>query len=156
MKPVSPLIIQAKTFTPVYSPVEDRIRLIANYADYNERVDLWLTRAFLLRLIPTIEESLDQYDTADAQNLQVQQQTERAAQSKTDMPTLSMTEKEGYLVKSADVTYHPQKKYFRLVFKTETVHVETALKAPMLRTLLKSIFTSIPKIDWGISPLWIR
>jgi hypothetical protein len=72
------------------------------------------------------------------------------------MPTLSMTEKTGYLVQSVDVTYDKRKNYFRLVFKTEAVQVETALKAPMLRTLLKSVFAAIPKIDWGISPQWMR
>jgi hypothetical protein len=155
MKPIATSSIQARTFTPIYSQSEDRIRLIANYADYSQRVDLWLTRAFLLKLIPTIEDYLDQYDAGE-QNAPEQQQSERAAQSKTDMPTLSMTEKAGYLVQSVDVTYDKRKRYFKLVFKTEAVQVETVLKAPMLRALLKSVFAAIPKIDWGISPQWMR
>lgn len=151
----NPTLIKALTFTPMYSQSEDRIRLVINYADYNNRIDLWLTRAFLLKLIPTIEDCLDQYDTAPV-NSEVQQKTEQKAQSKTDAPTLSMTEKEGFLVQSVDITYHKEAQQFSLVFKTEQHQVISTLTAPLLRTILKSIFTAIPKIDWGISPQWIR
>jgi len=148
-------VIKALTFTPMYSQTEDRIRLIINYADYNQRIDLWLTRAFLLKLIPTIEDCLDQYDTTPL-NSQVQQQTEQNAQSKTDGPTLTMTEKEGFLVHTVDITYHKENQQFSLVFKTAQHQVISTLNGPLLRTILKSIFASIPKIDWGISPQWIR
>jgi len=150
-----PQIIKALTFTPVYSPKEDRIRLVINYADYNNRVDLWLTRAFLLKLIPTIEDCLDKYDTTPP-NSTIQQQTDKTSQSKTDTPTLTMTEKEGYLVDSVDITYHKENSQFSLVFKTDRPQVVSALTPPLLRTVLKSIFAAIPKIDWGISPQWIR
>jgi hypothetical protein len=85
-------IIKAQTFTPMYSQSEDRIRLVINYADYSNRIDLWLTRAFLLKLIPTIEDCLDQYDIAPL-NSDIQQQTDKDAQSQTDAPMLAMTEK---------------------------------------------------------------
>jgi len=139
----------------MYSQTEDRIRLIINYADYNQRIDLWLTRAFLLKLIPTIEDCLDQYDTTPP-NSEVQQQTEQNAQSKTDGSTLTMTEKEGFLVHTVDITYHKENQQFSLVFKTAQHQVISTIKGPLLRTILKSIFASIPKIDWGISPQWIR
>jgi len=148
-------MIKAQTFTPFYSQLEDRIRFVINYADYTQRVDLWLTRAFLLKLIPTLEDYLDQYDTMSV-DVQAQQQTDAAAQSQTDAPTLMMMEKEGYLVHSVDITYHQESKQFSLVFKTNSVEVIATLTGPVLRTLLKSIFASIPKIDWGISPQWIQ
>ncbi len=148
-------IVKAQTFTPIYSQSEDRIRLVINYADYSNRIDLWLTRAFLLKLIPTIEDCLDQYDTIPS-NSEIQQLTDKMAQSQTDGPTLTMTEKEGYLVHSVDITYYQENEQFSLVFKTAHVHVVSILTTPFLRTLLKSIFASIPKIDWGISPQWIQ
>lgn len=147
-------MIKAQTFTPLYSQLEDRIRFVINYADYTQRVDLWLTRAFLLKLIPTIEDYLDQYDSTS--NVEIQQLTDTAAQSQTDTPTLIMTEKEGYLVHSVDMTYHQESQQFTLLFKTNGVEVMSTLTGPVLRTLLKSIFSSIPKIDWGISPQWIQ
>lgn len=147
-------VIKAITFTPMYSQSEDRIRLVINYADYNNRIDLWLTRAFLLKLIPSIEDCLDQFDTTPS-NSPIQQQTEQKAQSQTDAPTLSMTEKEGFLVHTVDITYHKEVQQFTLVFKTSDHQVVSTLNAPLLRTILKSIFTAIPKIDWGISPQWI-
>lgn len=148
-------VIKALTFTPMYSQSEDRIRLVINYADYNNRIDLWLTRAFLLKLIPSIEDCLDQFDTTPS-NSSIQQQTEQKAQSQTDAPTLSMTEKEGFLVHTVDITYHKEAQQFTLAFKTSDHQVVSTLNAPLLRTILKSIFTAIPKIDWGISPQWIR
>jgi hypothetical protein len=148
-------IIKAQTFTPMYSQSEDRIRLVINYADYSNRIDLWLTRAFLLKLIPTIEDCLDQYDIAPL-NSDIQQQTDKDAQSQTDAPMLAMTEKEGYLVQSVDITYHKESHYFSLTLKTNKRHVSSTLTAPLLRTLLKSIFNAIPKIDWGISPQWVH
>lgn len=151
----NPTVIQALTFTPMYSQSEDRIRLVINYADYSNRIDLWLTRAFLLKLIPTIEDCLDQFDTTPA-NSPIQQQTEQKAQSQTDAPTLNMTEKDGFLVHTVDITYHKEAQQFSLVFKTSDQHVVSTLNAPLLRTILKSIFAAIPKIDWGISPQWIR
>lgn len=151
----NPTLINAQTFTPIYSQSEDRIRLVINYADYNNRIDLWLTRAFLLKLIPTIEDCLDQYDTTPPDS-SIQQQTEQQSQSKTDAPTLTMTEKEGFLVHTVDITYHKETQQFTLVFKTGDYHVISTLSAPLLRTILKSIFGAIPKIEWGISPQWIR
>jgi hypothetical protein len=147
-------MIKAQTFTPVYSQSEDRIRLIINYADYNQRVDLWLTRAFLLKLIPTIEDCIDQYDDA-LLTQEIQKQTDQKANIQTDTPTLAMTEKEGGLVHSVDLTYHKTSRNFHIVFKTETLQVSAVLTVPLLRTVLRSIFAAIPKINWGISPQWV-
>jgi hypothetical protein len=147
-------MIKAQTFTPIYSQSEDRIRLIINYADYNQRVDLWLTRAFLLKLIPTMEDCIDQYDDTPLTQ-EAQKQTDQKAQSKTDTSTLSMTEKEGYLVHSVDLTYHKASRDFHVVFKTETLQVRAVLTVTLLRTVLRSIFAAIPKINWGISPQWV-
>lgn len=148
-------IIQALTFTPIYSQSEDRIRLILNYADYANRADLWLTRAFLLKLIPVIEDTLDRYEPVDS-DPQVQVQTEKKAQSGTDTSTLAVTEKSGELVRTVDITYRPRSKQYEIVFKTDAYHAVSVLSGPLLRTVLKSIFAAIPKIDWGISPQWIR
>ncbi len=154
MEPIASSTVQGKTFTPVFSQSEDRIRLIVNYADYHQRVDLWITRAFVLKLIPSIEDCLDRYAANEAAGAQAQK-SESAAQSKTDMPTLAMTEKEGHLVQGVDITFLPRTRHFRLVFKTASLKVETTLNAHLLRALLKSIFAAVPKIDWGISPGWV-
>lgn len=148
-------IIQAQTFTPIYSQSEDRIRLIVNYADYANRADLWLTRSFLLKLIPVIEDTLDKYEPQE-QEPQVQIQTDQKAQTPTDTSTLAVTEKAGELVRTVDITYRPASKQYELVFKTDRFHAVSVLNGPLLRTILKAIFTAIPKIDWGISPQWIR
>lgn len=148
-------MIQAQTFTPIYSQSEDRIRLILNYAVYSNRADLWLTRSFLLKLIPMIEDILDQYEPPEREpNIQIQ--TEQKAKGQTDTSTLAVTEKAGELVRSVDITYLPSSKQYKLVFKTDNFHAVSVLSGPLLRTVLKAIFGAIPKIDWGISPQWIH
>lgn len=147
-------IIKAITFTPIYSPLEDRIRLIVNYADYVNRCDLWLTRAFLLKLIPVIEDTLDTHELEDT-DVHLRTEIEQKAQSKTDSATMIITEKEGELVVSVDITYRAATQEYEIVFKTDTQWAVAVLSGPLLRTLLKSIFAAIPKIDWGISPQWI-
>lgn len=148
------IIIQAQTFTPIYSQSEDRIRLVINYADFQNRIDLWLTRGFLLKLIPTIEDYLDKYDTTS--DKEVQQKIEESVQTKTDAPTLTMTEKEGFLVHTVDISYNKEEQQISLIFKTLNHQVISIVSLPLLRTILKSIFSAIPKIDWGISPQWVR
>ncbi|MDD2830115.1 MAG: hypothetical protein PHW18_11120 [Sulfuricurvum sp.] len=146
--------ILAKTFTPFYSESEDRIRLVVNYADYENRFDLWLTRAFLLKLLPTIEECLDQYGTG-AELVQLQQSNANV-ETKTDSSTLSITEKKGHLVYSVDLTFKPTNNTFEIVFKTDEAHVISTLNELLLKTVLKSIFNSMPLISWGISSQLIR
>lgn len=147
--------ILAKTFTPFYSEYEDRIRLVINYADYENRIDLWLTRSFLLKLLPTIEECIDQYGTG-VELVQLQQQSGEKVETKTDASTLSVTEKQGVLVHSVDITFKPDKQHFEIVFKTNEVNVVSVLNELLLKSLLKSIFSSMPLIQWGISSHLIR
>ena len=48
--------IYIQTLTPLYDKVEDRIRLSINYQDIANRIDLMITRAFILQLLPIFEE----------------------------------------------------------------------------------------------------
>lgn len=63
-----PTTVAAHTFTTLYSELEDRLRLIINYADYSKRIDFWITRAFLLKLAPSWEEYSYRYSTAQMSN----------------------------------------------------------------------------------------
>lgn len=147
--------ITAQTFTPFYSQTEDRIRLVVNYADYPNRFDLWLTRAFLLQLLPTLEECIDTHGV-QGEKSELQKATEQQAQKQTDSSTLSVTEKEGHLVHSVDITYRPDNQYFEIIFKTEGANVMAILNETLLTSVLKSIFNAIPHIAWGISHQLIR
>ena len=147
--------ISAQTFTPFYSQSEDRIRLVINYADYPNRFDLWLTRAFLLQLLPTLEECMDTH-SVQGEKRELQKITDQQVQKQTDSSTLSITEKEGYLVHSVDITYKHDTQYFEIVFKTDEANVVAILNEALLTSVLKSIFNAIPHIAWGISHQLIR
>ena len=43
-------IVSALVFTPLYDQLEDRIRLVINYSDYDNRIDIMITRNFILDL----------------------------------------------------------------------------------------------------------
>lgn len=48
-------LLEAKQFTPIYDPREDRIRLIINI-NTPTRYDMWLTRAMLIKILDRVEE----------------------------------------------------------------------------------------------------
>ena len=48
--------INAMSFTPKYDTLEDRIRISINYDDLNNRIDFMMTRSFVLKLFPVIDE----------------------------------------------------------------------------------------------------
>ena len=145
-------IVQAQTFTPYYSTLEDRIRFVINYSEYEKRVDFWLTRSFLLKLLPTVEEVMFRHtenamqDTAGgaAQN----------SQNPTDGGTLAVTEKEGELIHSVDITYHADSKAYQLTFKGEKTHATTLLDEATLKALMHSLTKAAPALEWGITPHW--
>ena len=145
-------LIQGQTFTPYYSALEDRIRLVINYADYENRIDFWLTRSFLLKLLPTVEEVIFRhttdfsYDTpaTEAQN----------PHTPTEGGTLAVMEKEGELIHAVDITYHADSMTYQLVFKGRTTHAATMLDEATLKALMDSLIKAAPALEWGITPHW--
>jgi hypothetical protein len=145
-------IIIAKTFTPYYSPLEDRIRLVINYADYANRVDFWITRAFILKLLPTWEE----YFYTHAQSIEAQplKNTEKhpSGTSSTNRSTLAVTQKEGVLLEAVDLTFVPEKKLFKVRMRGKGQSAIATLNEPLMMSVLASIFAAAPHYQWGISP----
>lgn len=153
----TPRVIQAQTFTPYYSAYEDRIRLVINYADYDSRIDLWLTRAFLLKLFPTMEEVMLRYkpDVASPAIAQAHSSAANAASTPTDAGSLAVMEKEGVLIESVDITYKSEIEKYELCFKTKSVHTVALLDAKTLQLLMESLIKAAPTLEWGISLHWL-
>lgn len=145
-------IVQAQTFTPYYSALEDRIRFVINYGEYEKRVDFWLTRSFLLKLLPTVEEVIFRH-TEDSMSNSSGESAPKS-QSPTDGGTLAVTEKEGELIHSVDIAYHPDSKAYQLTFKGETTHATTLLDEPTLKALMHTLIKAAPALEWGITPHW--
>lgn len=121
-----------------------------NYADFANRADFWITRAFLLKLLPSMEEYLYSYATEPVNFLP--QNSTSAETSATDGSTLSVTEKEGVLLEAVDMTYIADTQLFELRLRGKSTQAVAVLNAQMMMVMLKSIFSAAPHGQWGISP----
>lgn len=145
------LDITALTFTPYYSEIEDRIRLVINYADFANRVDFWITRAFLLKLVPSWEEYGYRYGTAQMEGSS-ESQTTQPTVSATNGSTLAVTDKAGILLETVDMTYEVSNGMFEICLRGRNARAVALLNEEMMMTLIKTIFNAAPHMQWGISP----
>lgn len=143
-------MILATTFTPYYCEAEDRVRLVVNYADFANRIDFWITRAFLLKLLPSMEEYL--YTYTSPQILNSPQKTHSRETTSTDSGTLAVTEKEGILLEAVDMTYVADTSMFEIRMRGRGSQTLAVLDEQMMMAVLKSIFGAAPHMQWGISP----
>lgn len=153
--------IFAKAFTPSYDAMEDRIRLVVNYDDYINRIDLWITRSFLIKLLPVMDKYISKYDKADSylpnenkltSNVQTNKTEMQKIASKTDSSTFEVAKKEPLLLKSVDISYKAASNLFEIIFKTDSIQTRTIVNGTHARIIFKTIFDTVPKIEWGISP----
>ncbi|MBU4023717.1 hypothetical protein KKF31_00960, partial [bacterium] len=57
--------VKAVSFTPKYDEIEDRIRLSVNYENIADRVDFMISRAFVLKLFPVLDEYMMKFYESD-------------------------------------------------------------------------------------------
>jgi hypothetical protein len=145
-------IIIAKTFTPYYSPVEDRIRLVLNYADYTNRVDFWITRAFMLKLLPTWEEYLYRYGNSKQISSSKPSSQNPSGISATNGSTLAVTEKNGVLLESVEMRFDTSSGRFKIRMSGRGAESMALLDEWLMMEMIKSIFAVAPHLQWGISP----
>jgi len=158
--------IIAKTFTPTYDELEDRIRLTINYQDIANRVDFMITRSFVINLVPSIDDYIMKFygdNLVDEMMTQVQtpqspvnnQNTDRAKDtnlSKTDKGDLNFLRTSGELLIKIDLSFHPKTKQTTLLFSSKETQVKATLDANSFQQIIKIIKKSIPNFKWGISP----
>lgn len=143
-------MILATTFTPYYCEAEDRVRLVINYADFTHRADFWITRAFLLKLLPSMEEYL--YTHRASHLLTPTQETHDKETTPTDGGTLAVMEKEAVLLETVDMTYVADTEMFEIRMRGRGVETVAVLNQQMMRAVIQSIFAAAPHGAWGISP----
>lgn len=145
-----PTTVTAYTFTTLYSELEDRLRLIINYADYINRIDFWITRAFLLKLAPSWEEYNYRYSKAQITN---SSESSESTKTPTDESTLNVTYKEGELLEAVDMTYDSSTNMFEIRLRSQNTQAVALLNEEMMLLLIKTIFNAAPHVQWGVSPL---
>ncbi len=136
-------ILSVKTFTCKYDDKEDRLVLTLNYLSPIERVDFWITRSFLLKLIPVFFD-FTQQSTQDNTPINNQLPTP------TDSSMYILTQKESLLLESMD--FKRQNNATVLVFKnlTKAVLYEAILDENGMKNFVNLILKSVPRYEWGI------
>lgn len=140
--------IEANTFTPIYDNLEDRIRLVINYQDISNRVDLMITRSFILDLIPFLEEVvLSNYTDFDVD----QEVGSNKNLSKTDSIDLDFYKTVEKLLMKVDASFVKKNAHTLLTLYSKDIVVKALLDKTILINLINSIKSSLPNIKWGIS-----
>ena len=134
----------AKTFTCRYDAKEDRLLLTLNYLFVEDRIDFWITRSFLLKLLPIF---FDFSPTNDAPK-----STQALADTKesTDASTYSLTYKEPLLLESVD--FKRMEQGTMLVFKNleKSIFCEALLNEVDMKSFMSLLLGSVPKYEWGM------
>ena len=138
-------VIQAKTFTCQYIKREDRLLFTINYKDVSSRIDFWITRAFLLKLLPYFFE----YSAVDTSPITEQKEMPNA--DPTDNSTFLLTQKQPILLDSVDFTQQKNTS-IKIVFKNleKKIYCVAILDKVSLTQLFELITKAAPAIDWGV------
>jgi len=158
--------ITIHTLTTAYDDKEDRIRLSINYQQIENRIDLMVTRSFILDLVPSLEEYIQTYysDSLEiAPKIQTKteptvSQTRRAHKihkentvSKTNMEDLALYRSKEELLITAKLSFNKETKYTYIRFLTQKTEVVLNCDVEILKNILHAIKKPIPLIPWGIS-----
>ncbi|MDO8454806.1 MAG: hypothetical protein Q7S59_09570 [Sulfurimonas sp.] len=143
--------IIANTFTPSYDELEDRLRLVINYQDMQNRVDLMITRSFVLNLIPTAEEFIERYYAHIEPQIIQQSENQNQSLSKTDSVNLELLRTSEELLREVSFYFDADTKQTTITFHSKNSAVQTTLDAALLSQIFQVIKSAIPYIKWGIS-----
>jgi hypothetical protein len=144
-------VIEAKTFTPLYDEIEDRIRLVINYKDLYNRVDLLITRAFIIKFMPAYEEYLEKhFPNGEVITSTTQSQPTKSSQyqTQTESDYIDLVQKEE-LLRQVDFKITKDRK-FLLIFTTENFKIKAILSDNLAHALFNSIKESIPNFTWSL------
>ena len=148
--------IIAKTFTPLYDEVEDRLRVVVNYEDIHNRVDFMITRNFVLNLVPSAEEFIVKYYGSidfkeDTKTPHVEQETKNDSISKTDNANLELLRTEEELLTEVNFSFDNNTKYTLMKLNSKNITASISIDGFMLLQIFKVIKSAIPYIRWGIA-----
>ncbi len=140
------LPIEAKTFTCTYSDREDRLLLTLNYEDYKNRVDFWITRSFLLKIIPYLFDY-----TSEKDSLKDQSHRDKDSVISTDSSTFVLTQKDPILLESINFLLL-ENGNMKLTFKNFEKNIEyfSFLDENSYKNLVNLLMKTAPAFDWGI------
>jgi len=164
----TPKQITIKTLTPKYDKHEDRIRLSLNYNDLHNRIDMILTRSFLLKILPSIEEFTYKYYPNEPIEEELSP-VELTQQIKSDKINKTQKNKSSYLSSTntddlelykgiedllwtLNMSYDNTTNLSNLTLESKNKH-KAKLKCDIhtLKNIIKSIKQSVPTHSWSIT-----
>lgn len=163
---IAPKQIVINTLSPTYDMNEDRIRLSLNYKDLHNRIDMMLTRSFLLKALPSVEEFIYKHypeePIEDAipleQNLQltqptkVQKENKSSCLSPTNVDDLELYKGIEDLLWTLNLSFDTNTKLTTLSLESKKKYKAT-LRCDIhtLKNIVKSIKQSVPTHGWSIA-----
>ena len=143
------MAIEGKSFTALYDELEDRIRLIVNYKNLNERVDLLITRRFVLKMIPSLEEFLKNFKEES-----VTVNRGGAKVNSVDYSDILLYKNEkDLLLTGLNLTMLKNRTHAQMSLKTkdEKTEIKAVVNKKELEYFIDQIKKAIPNIQWSIS-----
>lgn len=161
-------VITAKTFSPGYDEVEDRIRFTINYKDLNNRVDFVITRNLIISLIPALNGYIDKYykddlsDTTPNSDIVTDIKSLRTKSSKnaprselTDNSDMELLKTDDTLLERIDLRYNVGSKNTTFVLFSQDIMVKAILDYPNFKKVTEALKSTIPSFKWGLSKSFI-
>ncbi len=151
--------INAISFTPKYDELEDRVRISINYDDLHNRIDFMMTRAFVIRLFPTVGDYMLEFYNL---NLVVPTKThtnnnvekiikDTNSTSRTDGTNLELYKQEDELLIEVKFSYNRETKMSIVQFHSKNSEVTSRLDENAMKQVFTIIKSAIPFFSWGIS-----
>ena len=138
-------IIEAKTFTPIYDEVEDRIRLIINI-DKKNRVDLMITRAFIIKLLPLFEEFYEKhYNEFRLDSITIDSRNDNEENSNSIIVKIDYE-----LLMSVNLSFNKDNKQTILELITKNKKIVGIFNEELFNSFIKLLKGAIPKFSWGL------
>ncbi len=156
-------MIQAKKLTFQYDRVEDRLKLLVNYDSIDARIDFFITRAMLFRLIPAIEQMLIKGEESvlknnsqkDLKNSPQQAKENRLGRKqKTDHSTMQLLDQERvFLLEKVDFQFAPKNSIVTMIFSAKNEPQCIAkLTSENFSQVMNAMIASVPHTSWGMAP----
>jgi hypothetical protein len=148
-------MIQAQKFTFAYDGLEDRLKLLINYDSVAHRIDFFITRAMLFRLIPVIEKILITTQTPaqeDREHLHVNPKR-LGEKQKTDTATLQLLQERVNLLEKVDFKYNQKAKMITMIFYAKgEAQCAAQLTAENFSQIMNAMIAAVPHTSWGMAP----
>ncbi len=141
----------AQSFTFRYNAREDRLVMALNYTSNTARLDLMITRAMVLKLIPVIEKiAIEHHLSISPQRIEPQKNVTSTI-SKTDTDMLEVMGKTPQLLEKIDFQTLKDGRIVLLFFANGAPVAQAVLTPENFAQIMQVMLQSIPHHSWGIA-----